>query len=136
MPEPAINPLDRIDTLAKIGASLIGAQIEAVEIPPSALAADAFVFGYCFGLFDAMAQMAGLDQFTEGAALMGAGFGKIVDDAASGAELFHKALELQDDADFHAGSETGGDDLAIWAADANRLPAGIARRGKARRQTQ
>ena len=132
MQEPAIDPLDRIDTLAKIGASLIGVQIEAVEISPAAISADAFVFGYCFGLFDAMAQMAGLDQFTEGVALMGAGFGKIVDNAEAGARLFHQALEMQDDANFHAGSETGGEDLAAWAADANVLPTGIARRGRAR----
>jgi hypothetical protein len=124
------DSLDRVETLAKIGASLIGVQIEAVEIPLSAITADAFVFGYCFGLFDAMAQMAGLDQFTEGVALMGAGFGKIVDDPKAGAGLFHEALEMHDDADFQAGSESGADDLAAWAADANAMPAGIARRGR------
>ena len=123
--------LDRIDTLAKIGASLIGVQIEAAQVAPAQIAGDAWLFGYCFGLFDAMAQMAGLDQFTEGVAMMGAGFGKLVDDAAAGPPLFHQALDMQEDAGFRAGCEVGGDDLAAWAADANALPTGIARRGRA-----
>ena len=122
--------LERIDTLAKIGASLIGVQIEAVRVAPADIVGDTFVFGYCFGLFDAMAQMAGLDQFSEGVAMMRTGFGKLVDNAAAGPELFHKALELQEDAVFCAGAEVGGADLGVWAADANALPTGIARRGR------
>ncbi len=125
-------PLSRIDTLAKIGASLAGVQIEAARIEPAGLARDGFALGYCFGLFDAMARMAGLDQFTEGVALMSAGFGKITADEAAGAGLFHTALEMQDGAAFSAGAAAGEADLEAWAADANALPSGLARRGRPR----
>ncbi len=124
------DKLDRVDTLAKIGASLIGVQIEAARVSPADIADDAWLFGYCFGLFDAMAQMAGLDQFSEGVAMMGAGFGGIVNNVEAGAGLFHKALQMQDDAAFGAGADIGGADLGAWAADANAMPTGIARRGR------
>ena len=66
-PDP-LNPpdsLDRLDTLAKIGASLLGVQFDAVKIVANDIADDAWVFGYCFGVFDAMAQYAKLDQYSE-----------------------------------------------------------------------
>ena len=123
--------MERIDTLAKIGASLISVQIEAVQIEPSALAGDSFALGYCFGLFEAMAQMAGLDQYDEAAPMMEAAFGKLVDIPQAGSALFRHALSLQVDADYQAGVETGGVDFARWAEDADQLPTGIARRGRA-----
>ena len=123
--------IDRIDTLAKIGASLIGVQIEAVRVAPSDIAGDPYVFGYCFGLFDAMAQMAGLDQYTQGMAMMSAGFSKLVHAASAGAALFQKAVEMQGDPAFRAGAAVGGADLAAWAADASAMPTGIARLGRA-----
>lgn len=124
------DSLDRVDTLAKIGASLLGVQFDAVEIEARAIETAPWVFGYCFGLFDAMAQCARLDQFTDGAAMISSGFGKLVGDTARGKALFSTALERMDEADFSAGYQAGGADLMIWAKDANALPAGIARRGK------
>ena len=123
-------PLDRVETLAKIGASLLGVQFEAVEIAPADLEGDAFAFGYCFGLFDAMAQCAKLDQFTDGATMIANGFGKLVNDAARGKALFASAIERVEQPDFSGGYEQGAADLMEWAADANKVPAGIARRGR------
>ena len=130
MTNESTAPLDRVETLARIGASLLGVQFEAVEIAPADLEGDDFAFGYCFGLFDAMAQCAKLDQFSDGATMIANGFGKLVNNAARGKALFARAVERVEEPDFSGGYEHGAADLMAWAADANRLPAGIARRGK------
>ncbi len=122
--------MERIDTLAKIAASLVGVQIEAAQIKPANLAADPFVLGYCFGLFEAMAQMAGLEQYNEAAGMMEAAFGKLVDQSEAGPALFRHALSMQVDATYLEGVEAGGADFAGWAADADALPTGMARRGR------
>ena len=124
--------LDRLDTLAKIGASLLGVQFDAVKIEAADIAADPFVFGYCFGLFDAMAQYARLDQSAEAAPMIASGFGKLVNDAARGQALFDQAVARIEEPHFAEGYDKGGVDLVAWAADANALPTGIARRGPAR----
>jgi hypothetical protein len=122
--------LDRVETLAKIGASLLGVQFEAVEIGGADVAGDPFVHGYCFGLFDAMAQCAKLDQYTDGAAVISEGLSKLVGDRKAGADLFAKAMDLMDAPAFSKGYESGAAELMAWAKDANALPKGIARRGK------
>jgi hypothetical protein len=124
------NALDRVETLAKIGASLLGVQFDATEIATGELEGDAFAFGYCFGLFDAMAQCAKLDQFSDGATMIANGFGKLVNDGARGKTLFAGAIERVEEPEFSSGYERGAADLMAWAADANKLPAGIARRGR------
>ncbi len=125
------DSLDRVDTLAKIGASLLGVQFEAVEISPADLEQDGFAYGYCFGLFDAMAQCAKLDQYTDGAEMISAGFSKLVSDSARGKKLFADAMERMESEDFSGGYEIGASELMAWAADANAIPKGIAGRGKA-----
>jgi hypothetical protein len=124
--------MDRIETLSKIGASLIGVQIEAARIGPADLARDPYVFGYCFGLFETMAQIAGLEQYSEGAAAIEAAFAKVVDDADAGPRLFRLALEMKIDADFVAGAEEGDREFAAWVDDANAVPTGIARHTQGR----
>jgi hypothetical protein len=119
--------LDRIETLARIGSSLAGVQFDAASFQPSDLTGDPWTFGYCFGLFDAMAQYARLDQYSDGARMMSNAFGKLVGDEARGLEIFGRAVDLQSDGDFSAGSASGGDDLQAWADDANALPTGLAR---------
>lgn len=126
------DTLDPVETLAKVGATLVGVQIEAASISAQAIAADAFVFGYCFGLFEAMAQMAGLEQYSQGAAMIEAGFARLVDQPDAGPALFRRGLDMQVDADFLEGAGAGAADLAAWAADANALPTGIAKRASAR----
>ncbi len=124
--------LDKIDTLAKIGASLVGVQIEAARIGPREIAGDPYLLGYCFGMFETMAQMAGLDQYSEGSEMMGAAFGKVVDQADAGPALFRVALDMKVDADFNEGSDEGGKEVIAWFADASAMPTGIARRAASR----
>ena len=123
---PAEN-LDRLDTLARIGASLLGVQLEAGDVALSEAADEPWRFGYCFGLFEAMARYARLDQYTDGMRMIGAGFGKLIGDGAGGPALFRRALDLQDDALFAEGARYGETDLLAWAQDANALPAGLTR---------
>ena len=119
--------LDRIETLAKIGSSLAGVQFEAASIEPASVTEDLWVFGYCFGLLDAMAQYANLDQYTEGAQLMSNALGKLVGDDTQGMTMFGQAIDRQSDAEFLKGCESGSADLLTWADDANALPTGLAR---------
>ena len=119
--------LDRLETLARIGSSLAGVQFEAASFEPSQVTDDPWVFGYCFGLLDAMAQYANLDQYTEGARMMSNGFGKLVGDEARGMDIFGQAIDQQSGGDFASGAEAGSADLLAWADDANALPTRLAR---------
>ncbi len=121
------DSLDRLETLARIGSSLAGVQFEAASFEPSQVTDDPWVFGYCFGLLDAMAQYANLDQYTEGARMMSNGFGKLVGDEARGMDIFGQAIDQQSGGDFASGAEAGSADLHAWADDANALPTRLAR---------
>ncbi len=121
------DSLDRLETLAKIGSSLAGVQFEAATIEPSRLTDDPWVFGYCFGLLESMAQYAHLDQYTDGVAMMANAFGKLAGEDSLGMDLFGQAVDLQSDADFGEGARAGAADLGNWAADANALPTALAR---------
>ena len=127
-----MNPdsMNRIDTLANIGSSLLGVQMEAGGLGPDDIRANAFVFGYCFGLFEAMARYANLDQYTEGMRMMSAGFGRLVGAAEQGGVLFRFALEKQEDPAFQEGAAFGEADLLAWAKDANALPANLTRHAR------
>jgi hypothetical protein len=122
--------LDRIDTLANIGSSLLGVQLEAGNLTREDVTEDDWVFGYCFGLFEAMARYAQLDQYTQGMQMMRAGFGKLAGAIAQGAPIFRLALDRQDGPEFQAGASVGETDLLAWAADANALPANLTRYGR------
>ena len=123
----AENP-GRVETLVRIGVTLCGVQIEATQISARDLLKDSFVIGYCFGLFETMAQMAGLEQYSEGAKLMETALGKLVENDAVGPHLFRVALGQRQEADFAAGAAAGEQDVEAWYADANAMPTGIARR--------
>jgi hypothetical protein len=122
--------LDRIDTLANIGSSLLGVQLEAGNLTREDVTEDDWVFGYCFGLFEAMARYAQLDQYTQGMQMMRAGFGKLAGAIAQGAPIFRLALDRQDGPEFQEGASVGETDLLAWAADANALPANLTRYGR------
>ena len=85
----------------------------------------ACVFGYCFGVFETMARIAGLDQYSEGAQMMERAFGKLVNKPDLGPQLFRVALDLKVDANFNEGAERGENEVAAWHADANAIPTGI-----------
>ena len=72
------DSMNRIETLANIGSSLLGVQMEAGELGPADVSENSWVFGYCFGLFEAMARYASLDQYTDGMRMMSMGFGRLV----------------------------------------------------------
>ncbi len=128
------DSMNRIDTLANIGSSLLGVQMEAAELGPADVSEDAWVFGYCFGLFEAMARYANLDQYTDGMRIMSAGLGRLVGAQTQGPVLFRLALDKQEDHAFQEGAAVGEADLLAWAEDANALPANLTR--YARRKTE
>jgi hypothetical protein len=121
------DSMNRIDTLANIGSSLLGVQMEAGELGPADVSENSWVFGYCFGLFEAMARYASLDQYTDGMRMMSAGFGRLVGATAQGPVLFRLALDKQEDHAFQEGAAVGEADLLAWAEDANALPANLTR---------
>jgi hypothetical protein len=121
------DSMNRIDTLANIGSSLLGVQMEAGELGPADVSENSWVFGYCFGLFEAMARYASLDQYTDGMRMMSAGFGRLVGAPAQGPVLFRLALDKQEDHAFQEGAAVGEADLLAWAEDANALPANLTR---------
>ena len=124
------DSLDRLDTLARIGASLLGVQFEAADVPLDQVGEEPWSFGYCFGLFEAMARYARLEQYTEGMRMIGAGYGKLCGDAQRGTALFNRALDQQDDPRFAEGARCGESDLMAWAADANALPTSLTRHAR------
>ena len=121
------DSMNRIETLANIGSSLLGVQLEAGELGPADIAENSWVMGYCFGLFEAMARYASLDQYTDGMRMMSLGFGRVVGAAPQGPVLFRLALDKQEDHAFQEGAAVGEADLLAWADDANALPANLTR---------
>ena len=59
---------------SSIGRPLVAMQFELASKKPAEALQSLWVLGYCFGTFDALAQRAKLDQYTEGLALITIGF--------------------------------------------------------------
>ena len=97
-------------------------QLALASKEPTEALKDFWVLGYCFGVFDAMAQRAKLDQYTEGIALITIGFLLLMSGPMEGAEQLRQALDNQTAPDFARGNRTGGDDLFAWFADRNKAP--------------
>ncbi len=125
--------LNKVDTLAKIGSSLLSVQIEAFDVEAGRISKDLWVLGYCFGLFDCMAQYARLDQFTEGTALMRSGFGKLVGSEPNGAALFEQAVGAVESPIFNEGMAAGEADLLAWADNVHAQPSALTRHMEATR---
>jgi hypothetical protein len=121
------DSMNRIETLANIGSSLLGVQMEAGELGPADVSENSWVFGYCFGLFEAMARYASLDQYTDGMRMMSMGLGRLAGATPQGPVLFRMALDKQEDPAFQEGAAVGEADLLAWAEDANALPANLTR---------
>ena len=131
-----IDSMNRIETLANIGSSLLGVQMEAGELGPADVSENSWVFGYCFGLFEAMARYASLDQYTDGMRMMSFGFGRLVGAPPQGPVLFRLALDKQEDHAFQEGAAVGEADLLAWADDANALPANLTRFARRKPETE
>ena len=90
----------QLDALANLGRDLIGMQLALASKEPKEALKDFWVLGYCFGVFDAMAQRAKLDQYTEGIALITIGFLLLLSGPLEGADKVRQGLDNQTDPDF------------------------------------
>jgi len=89
---------DRLAKIASIGQDLITTQLAMAMQTPSQALEGSWVLGYCFGIFDALAQEAELDDGAEGFSLITLGFlGLFADPADPEAAMFvRRSLDGQD----------------------------------------
>ena len=112
----------RLDVLANIGRVMIERQLVLASKRPQEALDDIWVLGYCFGVFDALAQRAGLKQYTDGFALITIGFIELMSDHQQGADRVRQALDNQTDARSERGNRAAGTDMFGWFADTNKPP--------------
>ena len=114
---------DRLGKIASIGQDLITTQLAMATQTPSQALEGGWVLGYCFGIFDALAQQADLD---DGAvlSLITLGFiGLFADPADPEAAMFvRRSLDSQDNPRFQEGAAPGGNDVFVWVADRAKAP--------------
>lgn len=111
-----------LNELAKFGCKFIDMQLMLASTSGKQVLSDDWCLGYCFGVFDALAQRRDLDQYTEGLALITIGFGLLCDDHLAGAERVGQAIDRQGDATFLDGNQTGGRDMFAWFTDTQKIP--------------
>ena len=116
--------VDRLGKIASIGQDLITTQLTMATQTPSQALEGTWVLGYCFGIFDALAQQAGLDDSAEGFSLITLGFlGLFADPSDPEAAAFvRRSLESQDNPRFQEGAAAGGTDVFVWIADRAKAP--------------
>ena len=114
---------DRLGKIASIGQDLITTQLTMAAQTPSQALEGTWVLGYCFGIFDALAQQAEVDE-AETFSLITLGFlGLFADPADPEAAAFiQHSLDRQDNPRFQEGAAAGGTDVFDWAADRERAP--------------
>jgi hypothetical protein len=115
---------DRLGRIASIGQDLITTQLAMAMQSPSQALEGTWVLGYCFGIFDALAQRAGLDDGAEGFSLITLGFlGLFADPADPEAAAFvRRSFDGQDNPRFQEGAAAGGNDALVWVADHAKAP--------------
>ena len=115
---------DRLVKIASIGQDLITTQLTMAMQTPSQALEGTWVLGYCFGIFDALAQQADLDDAAEGLSLVTLGFlGLFADPADPEAAAFIRdSLDRQDNPRFQEGATAGGTDVFAWVADRAKVP--------------
>ena len=118
---------DRLGKIASIGQDLITTQLAMAMQTPSQALEGTWVLGYCFGIFDALAQQADLDDAADGFSLITLGFlGLFADPADPEAAAFIRdSLDRQDNPRFQEGAIAGGSDVFDWAADRAKVPAAL-----------
>lgn len=114
---------ERLRKIASIGQDLITTQLSMAMETPSQALERGWVLGYCFGVFDALAQRSELaddDAFR----LITRGFlGLFADPADPEAAMFvRRSLDYQDNPHFQEGAASGGSDVFIWIADRTKAP--------------
>jgi len=115
---------DRLGKIASIGQDLITTQLTMAAQTPSQALEGTWVLGYCFGIFDALAQQAGLDDRTEVFKLVTLGFlGLFADpDDPEPAAFIRRSMDSQDNPRFQEGAAAGGSDVFVWIADRAKAP--------------
>ena len=115
---------ERLAKIASIGQDLITTQLTMAAQTPSQALEGTWVLGYCFGIFDALAQRADLDDGAEGLSLITLGFlGLFADPADPEAAAFiRRSLDGQDNPRFQEGATAGGTDVFAWATDRAKAP--------------
>jgi hypothetical protein len=115
---------DRLGKIASIGQDLITTQLTMAMETPSQALESGWVLGYCFGVFDALAQQAELDDDDDIFSLITLGFlGLFADPADPEAAMFvRRSLDYQDNPHFQEGAAAGGSDVFVWIADRAKPP--------------
>ena len=115
---------DRLGKIASIGQDLITTQLTMATQTPSQALEGTWVLGYCFGIFDALAQRADLDDDAEVFSLITLGFLGLFADLADpeAAEFVRRSFDRQDNPRFHEGAAAGGTDVFVWVADRAKPP--------------
>lgn len=115
---------DQLGKIASIGQDLITTQLTMAMETPSQALESGWVLGYCFGVFDALAQQAELDDGAEVLNLITLGFlGLFADPADPEAAMFvRRSLDNQDNPRFQEGAAAGGNDVFDWIADRVKAP--------------
>ncbi len=115
---------DRLGKIASIGQDLITTQLAMAMQTPSQALEGTWVLGYCFGIFDALAQQANLDDDAEGFSLITIGFLGLFADAADpeAARFVRRSMDSQDSPRFQEGAAAGGNDVFVWVADRAKVP--------------
>lgn len=115
---------DRLEKIATIGQDLITTQLTMATQTPSQALEGTWVLGYCFGIFDALAQQADLDDGAEVFGLVTLGFLGLFADPADPevAAFIRRTLDRQDNPRFQEGAAAGGTDVFVWVADRIKAP--------------
>jgi hypothetical protein len=112
----------KLGDLAKIPRLMIERQLELASKSPDEALADPWALGYCFGMFDAMAQRAELDPHNEGFVLISVGFIALMADNVEGAERVRRAVVGKADPRFIEGNRTASDEFFAWLAARDKAP--------------
>lgn len=115
---------DRLGKIASIGQDLITTQLAMAMETPSQALESGWVLGYCFGVFDALAQQAELHGDDDVFSLITVGLlGLFADPADPEAAMFvRRSLDYQDNPRFQEGAAAGGSDVFDWIADRTKSP--------------
>ena len=115
---------ERLGKIASIGQDIITTQLTMAMETPSQALESGWVLGYCFGVFDALAQQAELDDDDDVFSLITLGFlGLFADPADPEAAMFvSRSLDYQDNPRFQEGAPVGGSDVFVWITDRAKAP--------------